>query len=274
MLEKVYILVRILFYSVLIGCILLVVVGGAAAVFSYGSEFEKTSGNSTCNAQIVYLNGFMDTSSNIYEDGTISGADSTRFIADLDGIANNEQIKSLIVSIDSGGGVPVAGSEIERALARIRKPKVAWVRSGAASAAYWASLGTDQIIANPNSLVGSIGVTASYLDRTEKNKKEGLTYQEINSGKFKESGNPDKPLSAEEKENIQKQVNTLYENFIKVVSERRGIPIEEVRKLADGSTFLANDALSKKLVDKVGDIEEVKSYLKEKTYEDTEVCWN
>ena len=103
----------------------------------------------------------------------------------------------------------MAAEEVVNALKNATKPTIALIREGGVSAAYYAASGADIIFASENSDVGSIGITMSYMDNTKKNQAEGLTYNQLSIGKYKDSGDPDKPLTAEEKELFMRDIKIL-----------------------------------------------------------------
>lgn len=185
----------------------------------------------------------------------------------------NPDIKAIVLEIDSMGGSPVAGEEIANAVKNSQKPILGLIRQSGASAAYWAVSGADRIWASKNSDVGSIGVTQSYLNNVENNKKEGFTYEQLSSGKFKDSGTPDLSLTKEEKDLFMRDVNIVYRNFMDAVSINRNIPLEEVKKIADGSTVLGEKARELGLIDEIGGITEVEKYLENQLGEKPEICW-
>lgn len=185
----------------------------------------------------------------------------------------DENIKAILVEVDSPGGSPVAGEEIANAIKNSEKPVVAFIRSMGASSAYWAISSADKIWASKNSDVGSIGVTASYLNNVEKNKKEGFAYEQLSSGKFKDSGSSDMSLTKEEKALFMRDINIVYQNFMEVVSENRNIPMEKVKSFADGSTVLGEKAKELGLIDEIGDLYAVEKYLEEIIGEKPETCW-
>jgi protease-4 len=182
-------------------------------------------------------------------------------------------IKAIVVEVDSSGGTPVAGEEIAEAIKNSGKPVVAFIRDIGASAAYWAVSPADKIWASKNSDVGSIGVTMSYLNNIEKNKKEGYVYEQLSIGKYKDSGSPDKPLTAEEKNLFLRDLKIINDNFIKAISENRNLSIEKVRSFADGSTVLGEKAKELGLIDEIGGINEVEKYLESELGEHPEICW-
>lgn len=178
-------------------------------------------------------------------------------------------IKAVLLEVDSYGGAPVAGEEVANALKALSKPSVAVIRQSGTSAAYLAATGADRIFASKNSDVGSIGVTMSYLENIDDTKK----YVQLSSGKYKDAGDPDKPLTEDEKAVLLRDVKIVHENFIEAVAENRNIPIEEVRKIADGSSMLGTAAIALKLIDEIGSWNEAENYLEQQIGEKPVVCW-
>ena len=129
------------------------------------------------------------------------------------------------------------------------------------------------MFASANSDVGSIGVTMSYVDASKQNQEQGLTYNQLSSGKFKDSGNPDKALTDEERQLMMRDLNIVYDNFVKAVAANRNLAVETVRVLADGSTMMGSMALENKLIDKIGGFTEATQYLKETIGAEPVICW-
>jgi len=234
-----------------------------------------------CNVLGIELHGDLltyipPTNADTNEENNESTQDQTaseNIVYAINEAEKDSSIKAIILEVDSYGGYPVAGEEVANALKKANKPTIALIREGGASAAYMAASGADKIFASVNSDVGSIAVTMSYLDYVRQNQKEGLTYISLSSGKFKDTGDPNKLLTQEEKNLLIRDVNIIHQNFVKMVSENRNLDIEKVKKLADGSTMLGEMALQNGLIDQIGGIFEVKEYLKEKIGEDVEICW-
>jgi len=113
----------------------------------------------------------------------------------------------------------------------------------------------------------------SYMDYAKQNQEDGLTYNKLSSGKFKDAGDPDKILTYEEKQLFMRDVNVLNENFVQTVAENRNMDIEKVRELADGSSWLGEQALEYGLIDRIGSFFEAKKYLKELLGEEIDICW-
>lgn len=239
---------------------------------------EVQSEETNCNVRGIELHGDVVTyisPGSFDKDGNLLGDETSSeyVMSKISEAEADDNIQAIIFEVDSFGGSAVAAEEISKALKKAIKPTVAFVREGAVSAAYWASTGADIIIASALSDIGSIGVTMSYVDYSKKNTKDGLTYNSLSTGKFKDYGDSDKPLTAEERELLVRDLNIMHDNFIKAVAENRNLDIDKVRSLADGSSMPGEMALANGLIDKIGGIDEVRAYLKDKMGEDVNDCW-
>ena len=214
------------------------------------------------NVAVIKVHGHIVGYEEYLEDGWIQTSSET-VVEYLDEINSDDEIEAVIVEIDSYGGYPVAGEDICNALKRTEKPTVALIKGGGASGGYLIAVGADRIYASRLSDIGSIGVTMSYLDYTKKNEEEGITYQELTAGKYKDTGDPDRELTEEERELLMRDVNKVHRIFIEMVAEYRGLEIETVEELADGSTMMGDDAKAVGLIDEIGDMEDVKQYLRD-----------
>lgn len=250
----------------------------------YDSGPEKESGVSAtkkviekdCNAVAIDVSGFI-TSNGINGDtgffssnGDTSYSDAIKYL--LDTAKEDDAIKAVLLNVNSYGGSAGSAQEIIYALKNLDKPIVSVIRSAGISAGYWVASVADKIYAYETADVGGIGVTMSHLDESAVNTKEGKVFISISSGKFKDMGNPDKPLTAEEKSLMMRDVNDVYNIFIRQVSESRKIPIEEVKKIADGSSMVASRAKEKGLIDEIGSSYDAIDYLSEVIGEEIEFC--
>ena len=180
----------------------------------------------------------------------------------LDKIAESSQAKALIVSISSPGGTTYGGERIFKAIRKVseRKPVVSDIRTLAASAGYMVATAGDQIVAGESSITGSIGVIFQYPQIDEVMKKIGVSLQEIKSAPLKAEPSPFHPASEEAKTMIRNMVMDSYAWFVDLVADRRKLPRDEVLKLADGTIFTGRQALSAKLVDKLGGEKDIRAY--------------
>lgn len=219
-----------------------------------------------CNIAVLQVFGDVISYAGANKDGitmtddlppTVNPDDVNSFLQSAEA---DENILGILAEVDSMGGSGSAGEAIANRLKRSPIPVVALVRESANSAGYMIATGADTIIASSFSDVGSIGVTMSYLDNTKQNEDAGLEFISLASGKFKDSGTSDKPLTAEERTLFERDLKIWHEAFVKKVSENRSIPIEDVAKLADGSSMAASLALEHKLVDVIGDKETAREW--------------
>ena len=164
----------------------------------------------------------------------------------------NSDVKALLLSVNSPGGSVVGSDEILRALQNLQKPVVVLMREVAASGGYYVSMAGDHIIANANSLTGSIGVIGQFPDAAGLLEKVGLRITTIKSGEAKDLGSPYRPMTNEEIALFQSIIDETYDRFVEIVAVGRSLPAERVRELADGRIFTGQQALELGLVDGVG----------------------
>jgi protease-4 len=222
----------------------------------------------------MYLHGTLYTTAALSESESMDDVETySAGIANMvEEIEKDEDIKAIFVDVNSAGGDPVAGEEIANAFKDSSKEVVVLIRSIGASAAYWAVSSGDVIFASANSDVGGIGVQINYLDTFEKNQKEGINSNIISSAKFKSIGDPNRPLTEEEKALLQEDVDEIHKNFVNVVAENRTLEKSKVEELANGTTMLGSKALSAGLIDRIGGMSDARDYLKEKYGEEPKIC--
>ncbi|MEB2844819.1 signal peptide peptidase SppA [Rhizobiales bacterium RZME27] len=198
----------------------------------------------------------------------ISGmiTDNAELFERLDRIANNDQVKAVIVSISSPGGTTYGGERTFKAIRAIaeKKPVVSDIRTLAASAGYMIASAGDMIIAGESSITGSIGVIFQYPQFDELMKKLGVSHQEIKSAPLKAEPSPFHPASEEATAMIRSMIMDSYDWFVDLVAERRGLSREETLKLADGSIYTGRQALKVKLIDQLGGDKEIRDWLETK----------
>ena len=166
--------------------------------------------------------------------------------------AADADVRAILLRVNSPGGSVVASDEIYHALKESGKPVVVLMGDLAASGAYYISMAAGYIVANPHTLTGSIGVISEFPDAHGLLEKLGVQFTVIKSGAAKDIGSPYRQMTEDEQALWQAIVNETYEGFLKIVAEGRGLPVEEVRALADGRVFTGSQALELKLVDALG----------------------
>ena len=182
---------------------------------------------------------------------------SAKVIKDLQELADNSQVKAVVLRINSGGGDAYASEQIWRAVKELNKKKPVVVSMGgmAASGAYYMSMGAQYIMAQPTTLTGSIGIFGALPDFSDlMTKKLGFKYDEVktNRNSAYASAGMSRPWSAEEITTMQNYVNRGYNLFRKRVAEGRKMSTEQVEKIAQGRVWLGTDAKNIKLIDGFG----------------------
>ena len=173
-------------------------------------------------------------------------------------------IKGVLFEINSPGGTPVAAETISNEIKSVTIPTIALIGDVGASGGYMAATGAHTILASSMSQIGSIGVTMSYLEQSQKNKEAGVTFVSLASGKYKDAGNPDKPLTDEERKLFERELATIRNDFVALVAANRNLSVDAVSALADGSTVLGDQALQDKLIDGIGGRIEAKQIFADK----------
>ncbi len=185
-------------------------------------------------------------------------ADSKPILKALDEFKRNSSIKGILLRIESPGGGVGPSQEIYREVVRVGKTKPVLASLGgiAASGGYYIASGAKKIIANPGTLTGSIGVIINFGNFTELFKKIGYKPITIKSGKFKDIGNPGREMKPEEREYLEKLVKNVHEQFVKDVAKGRKLPVDRVKKIADGRIFTGEQAKKLGLVDGLGNFQD------------------
>ena len=235
---------------------------------------EASKKDNFCNVVVVPVEGSLITLSEMNDYGEPDGPQtlSSKVVEYIDKANKNEDVKAVVLWLDSYGGSPVAADEINLAVRRSIKPVVAVVRSAATSAGYLAISSSQRIFTSKYSDVGAIGVTTSYINQSIKDARDGVSYLELVAGQYKGAGNPHRALTYEERKMAQADLDKVYEMFIETVAKDRRLPVETVRKLADGRSYLGVDAVKLKLADEIGDIEWARRYLADKLKITVEQC--
>lgn len=261
----------------IVSCALVIIVFFAVGLQIYGSWYDKWSGynvstmisDGSCNIAVIPITGDIIPYAGANKDGTTYDTDLPPTVNPDDTLAtlrlaeNDPNVLGVLVRIDSGGGTPVASEVITNGFKNSSLPVVALIREIGTSGAYMIATGAEKIIASPLSDIGSIGITMSYLENTAQNTNAGLQYVSLTSAKFKDYGNPDKPLTSDERNLLERDLKIWHEHFVKIVAENRNLPIEQVAKLADGSSMPGSLALENKLIDSIGDQETARVWFAE-----------
>lgn len=200
--------------------------------------------------------------------GSYSSYDQVFYLDTIEALIEDEYNLGIMLYINSPGGEVTATDEFSRAIVEYKektgRPVYAYFADFAASGAYWIGAHTDKIIAHKFCTTGSIGVTyGTHIEISELLSKLGVKVTELTAGDNKAMGSMYSPLTDEQKAMYEEQLSELHEMFIDVVAEGRGLNREEVKKIADGRTFLASKALEYKLIDEIGYFEDAQRIMAE-----------
>ena len=169
-------------------------------------------------------------------------------------IAEDTNIKALIVTFDSPGGTFVGGEMLFHQLREVTKtkPVISLLTGTATSAAYMAAIAADEVIASAGTITGSIGVILQSVNITELMKNLGIKPEVIKSSELKGQPNPLELFSPNAKKATNEVINDFFNMFVDIVSERREIPRKMILKIADGRIYSGRMAKKLRLVDLIG----------------------
>ena len=170
----------------------------------------------------------------------------------MDAVEREQNIDAVLVEINSPGGTPVASQRIAERFINSSLPVVGLIGDIGASGGYLVAAATDVLIASPMSNVGSIGVNMSYLEESEKNEEEGITYVQLTTGQYKDTGSPNRAITADEREKLQADLEIIHDEFVSIISDYRSMTVQAVEAVADGATMPGTRALEVGLIDSLG----------------------
>jgi protease-4 len=220
---------------------------------------QESSGLTPDRLEEQYLTGAVNPTADkvavVRVEGLIA-LDSVDFaVKQIRQARRDETIKAVVLRVDSPGGTVTGSDQIWREvelLKRAGKPVVVSMGGLAASGGYYVSAPADEIIAEPTTTTGSIGVIIELPNASELLEKVGLDFQAITAGEWKNMGSPFEPFSERELARFQELVDDTYERFLKVVAQGRDLPMDRARDIAEGQIYSADEALALGLVDRLG----------------------
>lgn len=215
---------------------------------------------------IVSVHGIIDGGGS-----PVEGEGALAFVSEqLRAASEDKRVKAVILQIDSPGGGLTASDQLYNEVLELKaknKIVLAWAGGLMASGGYYIAVGSDGIMATPTSTIGSIGVIMQHLQFRELLDKIGVKADPIVSGERKDIGSPFREMTPEERELLQEYIDTAHRRFVSVVAKGRGMEEEAVAELADGGFFMADAALEKGLIDRVGYIADALKWAEEKAGE-------
>jgi len=184
--------------------------------------------------------------------GTILNSDE--IVKKIEDATTNQHIKGVLFTINSPGGAVAPSVEIAYAIKRLqtKKPVVVYAQGTLASGSYYSAIWADKIVANPGSMVGSIGVIMQGSDISELMKKIGVKTQTVQAGKYKEVGTMSRPWKNYEVDELNKVIKDTYNMFTNDVAKARKLDIKQKDRWANAHIFTSKQAKDINLIDIVG----------------------
>ncbi len=178
----------------------------------------------------------------------------TEVLEQIEDARTNDNIKGVLLSVDSPGGAVAPSIELAYAIKRLKetKPVVVYAKGTIASGSYYASIWANEIIANPGSMVGSIGVVMQGADLSGIMQTVGIKTQSVQAGKYKKVGTTDRPWEAYEINELNKVIQGTYDMFTKDVADARRLDITKRDMYANAHIFTALQAKEVGLIDSLG----------------------
>lgn len=203
---------------------------------------------------VYYTYGEIDGAESVTGDGIVS----RKVINDLRKLRENDNVKAVVLRVNSPGGSAYGSEQIWRevSLLKEKKPVVVSMGDYAASGGYYISCAADIIVAEPTTLTGSIGIFGMVPDASElMTKKLGLHFDGVKTNELADMNSAMRPLNNEEKQIMQNMVNNGYELFVRRCADGRKMDVNEIKRIAEGRVWTGEMAQKLNLVDELGDIE-------------------
>jgi len=231
--------VVLLLLSALLVLFLASFLAGRMGLFPQG--VPALSGNKVA---VLPLNGFLE--------------DAAPFLEELERYREMDDVKAIVVRIESPGGTIVPAQEIYEEIRKMKgeKPVLASLGNVAASGGYYVACAAEEIVANPGTLTGSIGVITAFPNYRELMNKIGVRTDIMKAGRYKDLGNPMREMTPEEAALEQSMLDNTHQQFIRDVALGRNRSVEEIAPLADGRTFTGEQAMEAGLVDRLGNLQD------------------
>lgn len=244
-----------------------------SSLVSQLSSLQNKNSNNTSTTNTTPIKSKSEYIATIYVEGQIANETMTYnqkwILSTIKKLKEDSKNVALIMYINSPGGGVYQSDEVYYALLDYKssgKKVFSYMGALAASGGYYIACPANKIYANRNTLTGSIGVIAGQtFDVTELLKKYGIKTETIHAGKNKNMGNFNEPLTDEQRSILQSLADEAYEQFVDLVAENRKLPIDTVKKLADGRVYTAKQAKANKLIDEICTFETMFNEIKDAT---------
>ena len=227
---------------------------------SYGDRIDSGSIAAVQKIAVVYAEGAI-----VGGRGSIETIGSDRFTEVLRELREDENVKAIVLRVNSPGGSATASDVILREILLTKKKKPVIISMGnlAASGGYWIAAGGNHIFAEENTITGSIGVFGLLSNIQEIANNHGVTWDVVKTGKYADISSNVRPKTEAELAIYQKSVSKTYNLFLRKVSRYRNLPQEKVKEIARGRIWSGKEAVKIGLVDRIGGLESAIAYAAE-----------
>ena len=233
-----------------------------------GTVMEEVieDGNLMKKIAVLDVNGAIQDTGETSPIFSTGGYNHQAFLKNLNYAKEDSAVKGIIIRVNTPGGGVVESAQIHDKIVEIqkeaKKPVYISMGSMAASGGYYISASADKIFASPETLTGSLGVIMQGINYAGLAEKYGVKFETIKSGEFKDIMSPSREMTDAERNILQEMIDNSYNGFVKVISDGRGIPQEEVKSIADGRIYDGRQAKELKLIDDFGYFETVVDVMK------------
>jgi protease-4 len=235
----------------------------------YGRARRPTAGRRTPRVAVIYVTGVINSGDGGFDplNGDIAG--STRLVKAIRSARADDNVRAIVVRIDSPGGSSIASDAIWRELTvtkneKPNRPLVASMSDLAASGGYYVAVAAPQIVAQPATLTGSIGIFGGKFVTGGTFHKLGANIEEVVVGRNAGMESPKRPFNDSERQKLREQITAFYKGFVEKVAASRKMPVERVDELAQGRVWTGAQARHHGLVDALGGLDRAIALAKER----------
>ncbi len=229
---------------------------GPTGLFKLLKMMTGASGSGSSSGKkiaIVYAVGAITTGKSETDlFGNTATMGSTTMVEALRDAAEDEDVAAIVLRIDSPGGSAIASDLIWSQIQAIEKPVVASMGDVAASGGYYIAMGCDKVLAEPTTITGSIGVVGGKMALRGMYEKVGISIDTISRGKNSSLFSPTSKFTPSERRAILNMMQDTYEQFTSKAAEGRSMPVEQLKKLAEGKVYSGRQAKANGLIDQLG----------------------
>lgn len=228
---------------------------------------EKTlhEGNKQERIAVIFIDGVI-SSANAAGLFSNTGYHHSSVLKQIKTIQQDDTVKGVVLSVNSPGGGTFESAQLKDALRTLQEkkqiPVYVSMQKMATSGGYYISAYADKIFATEETLTGSIGVIMSGINLSGLYQKLGISDDTIKSGEFKDIGSDSRPMTAKDRDILQRMIDLSYQRFVKVVSEGRNMELEKAKALADGRIYDGSQAKENGLIDEIGYFDDVVEQMK------------